>query len=174
MKALPPYRPWMNAVLYQSIWFLCVLGREDWIGISLALLALHLVWCSQRGSELAVMLICSLIGIGFDVTLAIFDVYRFTPDPGWLPIPWWLVVLWLGFTTTLRHALSWFIDRPLLFIVAAAIGAPLSYVAAVRLGAVIFPYGSLATALVLAGVWAMLAACFIYFTRMVARREALR
>jgi len=171
--SLPPYRPWMNAVLYQSVWFLSVLGREDWIAASLALLALHLVWCRGRGSEVAVILICSAIGIGVDTTLAIFDVYRFTPDPGWLPIPFWLIVLWLGFTATLRHALAWFVDRPLMLIAAAAIGAPLSYLAAARLGAVTLPLGNIATTLLLSVVWALLAACFVYFTRMVARREAL-
>lgn len=150
---LPTYRPWMNIVIYQGIWFLAVLGRETWQPWLLLPLALHLLLCRDRGRELAVILACSTVGVLVDSSLALAGVYEFRPPAELLPIPLWLVAIWLGFTATLRHALSWFVARAPLFLAAGVVGAPLSYIAAARLGAVNLPLGYLTSGLIIAAVW---------------------
>lgn len=162
---IPTYRPWMNAVLYQSVWFAAVLGRDVWIIVPGLLIVLHILWSENRRTELLVMLACAVIGSLTDIALTLSGVFVFAPEPTILPIPVWLVCLWLGFATTLRHALAWFVARPPWAITAAAIGAPLSYLAAARFGAVELPLGLLRTGVLIGAAWIVLMGLFIVTTR---------
>ena len=53
------------------------------------------------------------------------------------------------------------VDRPTVLLIAVAIFAPLSYLAAERLGAVVFPMGGLFTSAVVGIVWVLLAPVLI-------------
>ncbi len=167
--SLPVYRPWMNIVIYQGIWFLAVLGREQYAPWLLLALALHLALCRERGRELSVMLACSAVGVLADSILSMSGLYEFTPPADLLPIPLWLVAIWLGFTATLRHALSWFLEpvpwRLPLFLACGIVGAPLSYLAAARLGSVELPLGYLSSGLIIGATWVPIMLALVYLTR---------
>lgn len=161
------YSPFANVVFYQLVWFGTVLGGQQYIVALCLLLVLHVYLSAGRREELIVMAVCASIGLLIDVLLAYLGVYEFTSEPVGLPVPFWLVVLWLGFAGTLRLALAFFIKRLPWAIAAAAIGGPLSYLAAGRLGAVSFPFGMVYTALILAVVWIVLMSVFVLIVRVV-------
>jgi len=164
------YRPWMNAILYQCVWFVGVLGREPLAPIAFALLALHLALCRERGAELALLAAAAALGVAIDSMLTLAGVFVFDPTATVLPIPAWLVAIWLAFAATLRNALRFLLSRLPLAIVAGAVGGPLSYLAAARLGAVSLPLGTWPTAAVLALVWAFTMPALIMLARAIERR----
>jgi len=166
----PVYPRWANAVLYQGVWFVGVLGGVPWTPLAFAFVAAHLALVRWRasasfGRELLTVLLASAIGTATDTALTLGGVFVFTPEPTPLPIPIWLVAIWLGFATTFRHAIAFIMARPPLAIVAGAVGGPLSYLGAARLGAVTLPNGALATGLGLSLVWALLMAAFVALVR---------
>lgn len=161
------YSPLANVIVYQGIWFATVLGGQQYIVVPCLLLVLHLYLSTGRREEMMVMGACASIGLLADVLLSLFGFYEFTAPPVVIAVPFWLVILWLGFAGTLRLALAFLIKRPLLAIVAGALGAPLSYLAAGRLGAVSFPYGLVKTALILVMVWMILMCLFVIIVRTV-------
>jgi hypothetical protein len=46
-----------------------------------------------------------------------------------------MLCLWIAFATTLGHSLRWLMNRPVAAAAAGAVGGPLAYLAAGRLGA---------------------------------------
>jgi len=160
----------MNAILYQCVWFVGVLGREPLAPIAFALLALHLALCRERGAELALLAAAAALGVAIDSMLTLAGVFVFDPTATVLPIPAWLVAIWLAFAATLRNALRFLLSRLPLAIVAGAVGGPLSYLAAARLGAVSLPLGTWPTAAVLALVWAFTMPALIMLARAIERR----
>lgn len=159
------YRNGVNLVLFQSLWLAAVLGRESWLWLVALLLIVHLLLRTDRRTELKIMLLSSGVGAVVDIALTLAGVFIFTPEPSFLPIPIWLVALWLGFAATLRHSLSYLLKRPAIAIAAAALTAPLSYFAAMRLGAVEFGFSTPFTLIVLGVLWAPMMAIFIYICR---------
>lgn len=134
-----------NAVLYQAIWLIAVLGTAQLEWLLVLLLFVHLVWCDDWKTDATLMLSGATVGLSMDIVFTMLGIYQFDPSPAYLAVPFWLVALWMGFCTTLRHSLSFFTERPLLMTAFAAIGAPLSYLAAMRMGAVSFPLGTITT-----------------------------
>ena len=100
------YGKWLNFALFQSIWFAAILGRESLEWVLILLLIAHLLLCSDRKTEMKVMLLCAGLGSAVDIVLTLTGVFVFDPAPSLLPIPLWLIALWLGFAATLRHSLS--------------------------------------------------------------------
>jgi len=112
------------------------------------------------------MAYCASMGLVMDATLAIVGIFEFTATPSFLPVPLWLILIWVGFAGTLRHGLRFFMERPMLALSAAAIGAPLIYHSASRLGAVSFPLGPLITGAVVSVAWLFLMIMFLLLSRL--------
>ena len=165
------YTVFANIIFYQLVWFGTVLGGQNLLLPLCGLVALHVYLSRGRREELLVMGSCASLGLLADVLLTQFGVYQFNPAPSVLPVPIWLVVLWLAFVGTFRLALNYFMKRPLLAVIAAVTGAPVSYLAAARLGAVSLPYGSLHTAVIIAVVWLFLMTAFVLIVRAVDSAE---
>ena len=162
---LPRYSVLYNIVLFQVLWFTAVLGANQSLFGVVLLLALHLIWCTNRRAELFLLLTAAAAGIACDSIMAMAGVYVFVSGTQTLPIPWWLIGLWLGFAATLRHSMAPLMKKPVLFSVLSIVAAPLSYLAAAKLGAVEFPLGQLTTALVVGLYWAVLTPLLIGLTR---------
>ncbi len=133
-----------NFVGFQLCWFACVLGaaRESgWLGplVVLAWCALHLARHPAPAREALALLAVGACGLLVD-TLQMhvgWLVYRGTPLGGVLA-PAWILALWIAFATTYRSSLAWVARRTWLAALFGAIGAPFSYWAGVRMGAVQF------------------------------------
>jgi len=151
------YNNIINAVWYQALWFTAILGQTTYEWALVLLLGLHLVLVPNWQQELKVMLACGLVGITADSTLTHFGVYVFTPDPALmgvpLPIPFWLMTIWIGFAGTLLHSFSFFMTRPLVGTLIVAAVAPFSYAAAGRLGAVSFGPEAPVAMMIIGAAW---------------------
>ena len=116
MKAL------LNIGGYQAIWFLCVLWGNKGALVGLLLVGLHLVLSAKKQADLRMMALLAFWGMIVDGTLAWIGFFSFTE--GGLPIPFWLLVIWLGLATTVHHSLAWMKTKPVLALLFGGIGGP--------------------------------------------------
>lgn len=168
MTALPLGRPLkpllMNAFVFQLGWFACVLGgTPPWLIFALGLLAFHLLFIADEG-EGRFLLAAAALGSLID---SLWMQAGWMTFPDWQAqwIPPWLMVLWLVFASTLRHALSWLYGRWLLAAVFGGLGGSLSYLAGAALGAAELPQGTMNTFIAFALVWALLLPLLLWMGR---------
>ncbi len=146
--------PVANVILYQVIWFFCIrLGNLGAL-LSLPVLAAHLFFTDRRKADLRVM--GSLLGAGLVIDGALTLAGFFTFYTTAFPIPFWLMIIWVGLATLVHHSLSWLKGRLVLCAVFGAFGGPLAYWAGVRMGAAAFNWGLLPSLFLLAVIWTVL------------------
>ena len=150
---IPTYTKIHNVLMYQAIWFVAVLGTIDYQWLLALLLLLHVVWSGQWQREMRLMLLGAGLGGTIDAVFTGLGVYVFSSSVSWSPIPLWLIAIWMGFCGTLRHSLRPLVNKPFVITGLAAVGAPMSYLAAQRFGAVDFPLGGLRTAIMVGMAW---------------------
>jgi hypothetical protein len=131
----------INAVLFQLVWFACVVGGGSygwfWPGV-VATLALIVSVRNASTVRHDVLLAMVLTPAGW--MLDTLWIYLGVLDFHGLPVaPSWIVLLWLSLALSINHSLAFFRDRPLVGAVAVMLTAPLSYLAGERLGAVLVP-----------------------------------
>lgn len=146
-------RVWFNAVWFQSMWFCCVLGREPWVPLGLALIALHFVLVPEPGAEARRLAPLVFAGITVDALLSLTGVFDFGPG---VLIPAWLALLWVAFATTLNRSLSVFGRYRWVAAAVGGIAVPFNYAVGAKFGAVTFPLAPMTTAVILIAVWAIL------------------
>lgn len=132
----------INFVLFQIGWFACVLGaarQMPWLGVMvvLAIVAWHLLQAKQPKSELILLFIALFIGGIFDQMLLHLNLVSYQAH-GWGTslVPAWILALWAVFVTVLNVSLRWMRGNWLVAILFGAIGGPLAYAGAAKLGAV--------------------------------------
>ena len=159
-STFPFWRFWLNLAWYQAIWLVAVLGGEATVPVLCLMLLLHVIWVPNRAHELCFIAICAGIGITIDSLVTLVGIMQFSENAGLLPIPLWLICVWLAFGGTLRHSMKLVMSRPSLAILLGAFFAPLTYIAGERLGAVLFTYPLPHTVFVLAMCWTCLMILF--------------
>lgn len=144
------------SVIFQVLWFLAVVGRDDWQWILLASVAtLWLFLVKRLGHKVKPLLVFSFVGICLDSVNQLFGVLDF--DSTILPL--WMVLLWLLFSWYLVF-LSSFLNRisaylvPFLFMVSGTF----SYFVAISFAAATHQYSVVITAVILATEWFLLGA----------------
>ena len=175
-KAGPLLRGLAWFALFQAAWFACVLGaahgRSGW-GVLAVAAVVALTWAASnaRGDELRLTALALLMGLVWDTALLQLGLLAYA-SPGPLPAlaPPWILALWALFATLLRGPLTWLQGRPLLAAALGAAGGPLSYLAAVRLGAGAFPDDARAL-LVLAVGWGVMTPALTEAARHLERRR---
>ncbi|MFG6413139.1 DUF2878 domain-containing protein [Roseateles sp. DC23W] len=162
--------------LFQAAWFACVLGaahgHSRW-GVLAVAAVVALTWAASnaRSDELRLTALALLLGLVWDTAMLQLGLLVYA-SPGPLPAlaPPWILALWALFATLLSGPLAWLQGRPLLAALMGAVGGPLSYLAAVRLGAGSFPHDSRAL-LVLAIGWGLMTPALTEATRHLAQRR---
>ncbi|MBN44312.1 MAG: hypothetical protein CML94_02255 [Rhodobiaceae bacterium] len=144
----------VNIFVFNLLWVGLVLGRETFIYLTLPSLLIYLT-CLFRFGHLKAhqILLPALIGITIDSSLTFFGIFIF-PDSS-LIIPFWLIVLWINFSTTLNLSLSFIGNNKLLAFGLGATALPFNYSVGERLGAVTFAEPYLFSILVLVIVWSV-------------------
>lgn len=155
-------KTFVNIILYQLIWFICVLGGNIGAIVALLLLLIHIVSTKERGPDLKIMGFMLFLGLLVDGTLQQVGFFTFT-NTGF-PIPLWLMVIWLGLAITPHHSLAWLKNRPLLSAVFGAFGGPAAYWAGARLGAASFSWPLWQSLATLAFIWAFVWPLVMYFS----------
>ncbi|MGD8926343.1 MAG: DUF2878 domain-containing protein [Thioalkalispiraceae bacterium] len=131
----------LNIVLFQIGWFACVLGAANNYSLAGSLVAvmiitLHLLTSKNWLQEMLLVTVVMLIGFAWD-SLLVFMNWIDYPAGQLVPAtaPYWIVIMWGLFSTTLNVSLSWLKDKLVLSIIFGAVGGPLAYYAGAKLGA---------------------------------------
>ena len=144
----------LNIIVFNLLWLGLVLGRESLIYLTLPSLLIYLA-CLLRIGDLKVhqILLPAAIGITIDSSLTFFGIFIF-PESS-LIIPFWLIILWINFSTTLTLSLSFISKNKLVAFGLGATALPFNYTVGERLGAVTFGDPYLFSILILALVWSV-------------------
>ena len=132
----------INFVLFQVGWFSCVLGAANnlpWLGVLvvLAVVIWHLKQAKSAKPELILLVIALLMGAAFDQLMLSSQLLTYQAT-GWSVhlVPVWILALWAVFVTALNVSLRWMQEKWFVAVLFGAIGGPLAYMGAARLGAV--------------------------------------
>lgn len=131
-------------MLSQVSWFACVLGaaaQHPWIGptVVAGTLAFNMVVSRQPLDVLKLALFGAFLGLTVEMLLIAtgFVSYAAPGYPPNLP-PFWLIAMWVAFSTLPNTAFVYLHGRIMLQTLFGLIGAPLAYFAGERLGAMWF------------------------------------
>jgi hypothetical protein len=132
----------LNFLLFQIAWFACVVGAArdmPWLGVAvtMAILYWHFHKTGLTKPECMLMVAAFVIGACFDQLMLSMHLVEYQQH-GWSVslVPVWILALWLAFATTLNVSLAWMQRRYFVSLLFGAIGGPLAYLGAERIGAV--------------------------------------
>lgn len=150
----------VNFILFQVGWLACVLSAAKGfplLGVVVAsgIVIFHLWRAHLPLAEVKLILLALLIGAVWD-SILVWQGLLIYQQGMLLPFlaPYWIIVMWALFATTLNVSLRWLKGRLLFAIIFGAIGGPLAYYAGQRLGAVEFSETIYALSALLVG-WAV-------------------
>ena len=133
----------VNFIAFQIVWFSCVLGASwgyGWLPplATVVFVAMHFSMSQVRRSDFQVLVLAMCIGICLATLWSLLGILQYASQP--LPPlpPLWIICLWAAFALTLNHSLVWMQRNLYLAALLAAIGSPLSYYGAQKLGAVVW------------------------------------
>ncbi len=150
-----------NAIGYQLVWFISVVGAANGMPFAGPLAAfvfaiLVLVRGGQRRADLLLIPAAILIGISIDSAwIALGWLDYSAPWPSSQFAPAWIVGIWVSFALTLNHSMAFLKDRYALACMLGGLGGPFAYWSASRgLGAVHFDAPQTTVLIGLGIVWA--------------------
>lgn len=140
----------LQAVIFQLIWLIAVLGNNEWLWLSLIFFSIHLFFTPSLSVDLK-LLPLGFIGFSVDMSFYQLGLYSFQT---W---PYWLLVLWLAFVLNFGHSFH-FLSRfsTKVHSLIGAIGGCYAYLISWKLGAVELPLGILLSGIIIAAAWAFL------------------
>lgn len=139
-----------QALNFNAIWLLCVLGQNSWLWLALVLLILQITLSPSTIADLKALSLAS-IGITLDATLWQLGIFEFTDTP------YWLAILWLAFSLNFGHSFQFLRKLSLQFsAILGALAGCYSYLVSWKLQAYELTYGPWNSALLLAIIWAIL------------------
>ena len=123
-------------------WFACVVGaakQMPWFGVIvvLAIVIWHLSQAKQPKLEVYLLILTLIIGAIYDQTMLQNKLLTYQAHGLSNSLtPPWILALWAEFATILNVSLRWMRGHWLIAILFGAIGGPLAYIGAEKLGAV--------------------------------------
>lgn len=147
----------VNTLAFQCAWFDLIVFKSGLAFVFIALLALQLWKVYGKDLRHLIQPLAALfcLGVMIDSMFGFSGVYQFEESTAVLgAIPYWLVMLWLGFVLTLPICFAWLLSKPVLAIVVFASLAPVSYAAGRHLDVLAF---SNASVLLISSAWALVA-----------------
>jgi hypothetical protein len=134
----------VNFIGFQIGWFACVLGAandKELLGmiIALGIVIYHVVAQVDSINELKLVLVAVVIGLFWETWVLSSSILLYPSHPEasfWAP--YWLIMMWALFATTINLSMGWLKGRWLLAMLMGAIFGPLAFVAGEKLGAVVF------------------------------------
>ena len=134
----------LNFGVFHIGWLACVLGAASDMAltgslIAILLIAMHLARVANFRAELYLVLAAVAIGFAWETLLLSQQwlVYAGSAIGSDLA-PYWLVIMWALFATTINVSMAWMKNRWLLAVVMGAVFGPMAFVAGEKLGAVQF------------------------------------
>jgi hypothetical protein len=151
----------INAVLFQTLWFACVLGSSHALLWPAALvMAVMMLWqlhpSRRHPNDIKVLITAIVLGLIIDTVWVTFGFMDFNdPRPFQWMSPAWIIIMWAGFALTIKHSMNWLSVHPMLPPLMGLIGGPLAYFAGRRLGAVEYLTDPMLISCMLAIAWAI-------------------
>lgn len=122
-------------LLFNVYWLIAVLGQQAYVWV-LVLLFSACWWSFPLMGRYAFSIACA--GILMDGTLSAFNIFEFQTAL----IPFWLIMLWLGFGAFVWYMKETIVKQSVFFIgMLGGVGGAMSYFAGYRLQAVQWPFG---------------------------------
>ncbi len=151
----------LQASLFNVLWYLSVVGGNDWLIFSVSIIAIHLMISPSKYEDAKIIFI-ALLGIAVDFILLMSGVFVFDE------FPYWLVILWCGFVLNLGHSLR-VLKRFSIFwlVLVGGFSGVYAYTLSWKLGAVQFSYGFFITAVILFLIWSVLIPSFVKLDNLV-------
>ena len=116
----------INAILFNLGWFACVTGGDEIALLAgLFIFTIHFIWINEQPQEWLTIFIIVLIGFTID-SIWFYTGIMQNGDQSML-IPFWLIVLWAIFATTINNSLRWFHDHLVLVALLGLFFGPLAY-----------------------------------------------
>ena len=136
-------RFYANLFGYQAVWWVSMMSAAKdlpWIGIAAATAFVIVQWLASgnRGSDARLVACSILMGIVIDGLLGSSGLLRYASATPSLLAPIWILSIWAAFAMTFNHSFVFLQGRPAFGAALGAIGGPLAYEGAARLGAVQF------------------------------------
>lgn len=157
-------------VAFQGLWFAAVLGAargQAWLGLVVLVpyLALHRLVLGVDGRGVGRAVLLGVAGAALDGGFAALGLlaYPGTEDAWALPVPPWIVSLWIAFALLPSASLAWLASRPRLAFVLGGVGGPLSALGGVRTGALALGEPVALTLVVLAVEYALATVLLLRF-----------
>lgn len=153
----------LNAILFQVGWFSCIfLSFWPALVITTIVLGVHLKLAEDYKNELKIIFPVGCLGFILDWFFAKLGFIDLNVSGG--PV-FYLFLLWLLFASTLNSSLKYLMNKPLSAALAGAL-APLSYMAAEKIGRVKYAEETLGSMLLHAVMWSlyMLIVHKVYFS----------
>lgn len=155
----------VNALAYQAVWFLAIFWGTPGAAVGCAIIVVLLATSECRKDDLKMIGFLMFLGLLVDGTLQQVGFFTFT-NPG-EPIPFWLLVIWLGLAMTINHSLAWLKDKLLLAALFGGLGGPAAYWAGTRLGAASFNWSLPTSLFILTVTWSLIFPTIMLFSRKV-------
>ncbi|NVJ51807.1 MAG: DUF2878 domain-containing protein [Gammaproteobacteria bacterium] len=123
-----------NFVAFQLGWLACALLHNSYAVIVVASLLVWLYFAEPWSKvRMALTVQIAVIGIMMDIALTWLGIYTF--DSPYLILPFWLVLLWFLFASTLSVSLRWVLNNSLYSFVGGCIIGPAAYWGGVQFNA---------------------------------------
>ena len=103
------------------------------IGIAFPILIFHIIKAPAKDNAIKLILIIGLLGFIFDSSFNYFHLIDYKNHG---VVPFWIVILWALFASTLNLSMRWLRSNLILSTVFGCIGGPLSYLAGEKLNAI--------------------------------------
>jgi len=147
----------LNAILFQIVWFVCLLAGSGWgLAVTVLYLFLHDRYFMTTGREWRLLLVFVVFGIVIDGTLFQLGVFSNGDENGLVAIPpVWLLCLWVSTGTLFVHSLAFLRSRYFLSALIGMIGPTMSYFAGAKLAGITLAEPILMSLFIVSAIWAI-------------------
>lgn len=151
-------KPLMNAILFQVVWFVCLLAGNAWALVAtLVYLIVHDRYFMQTRKEWRLLFTFLVLGVVIDGTLFQIGVFSSNVtllEQATLP-PIWLLCLWVCVGSLFPHSLAFLRSRYVLSALMGAVGPTMSYFAGANLAGIRLAEPLLSTLFIVAIIWSL-------------------
>ena len=159
----------INFIAFQVIWLIAVIGATNEILLPTILIVAAFCWWQlspkrRHKNDLALIVFAILTGLLLDSLWQATGLIEFKLS---IPLvaPIWIILLWITLALCINHSLAWLKKSICFAILFGALGAPLSYYAGSKLGALSYPQGLFMINVLLSLSWAIVMPLFTHFER---------
>jgi hypothetical protein len=144
---------WLNAFMFQVCWFVSILASATMaLCCTVLFLIIHFSIIEDKFYEVMVIGLVSIIGYSFDLLFSYAGFIELSKNT---LIPFYLFCIWVAFATTLNSSTAIFIKHKTIAVITGLL-APISYLAAQKLGKIEYSGTTIYSVCLHAVIWVAL------------------